>query len=98
MALFFSVYAAWLFNQQFCERSRDLINNESARRGAAADLLMSGGASAAFHGAGWKRALPSASIDALSKAHTCEPGKKDAANSQDLGIVFFVALLTVSTG
>lgn len=34
----------------------------------------------------------------LSKPHTCEPGKKDAANSQDLGIVLCVAVLPVSAG
>lgn len=56
------------------------------------------GASAAFHGAGWKRAVPSASIRALSEPHTCEPGKEDAANSQDLGIAFCVAVLPLSTG
>lgn len=33
-----------------------------------------------------------------SEPHTCEPGNKDAASSQDLGIVLCVAVLPVPTG
>jgi len=32
------------------------------------------------------------------KPHTCKPGKKDAASSQDLGIIVCVTVLPVSTG
>lgn len=65
-------------------------------RGAAADLLMSGIQCSISWCRVYKRGA--SCLGVLCTPHTCTPHKKDAVNSQDLGIVFCGVLVPISTG